>query len=423
MGHMRKRLARGTAAVAALAISSAALAACSSAEEPSSSEAPDGASSDAWLEDLEPITLRVADWTSGDAATGLYGEAMEGWAQRIEEATDGLVTAEFYYGTSLLTATDALPGLSDGVADIAVINSVYYPAELPVGTWMASLGANGTGSIVHDTGAGSATAFEWSQSFEPLQEEWEAHNLHPLVTVSSAPYPLICNTPVETLDDAQGLLARSSGAAWTPTIEALGMTTVNIAYNEIYEGLQRGVVDCITINANQLVSSMTVKDVAPYYHPVTFSMWQATNFMMNDDVWESFPVELQRIMAEEAGQAAHDIMNRFIELEALAGAAFEDGSATIVDAPELQAAADESREQILAAMVDSAPPSVEDPEQVIEDYSATFDRYVQVLVDEGYEIPGRDVDSVMQMFSTLEETDYSGLYEILKTEYIEPSLP
>src|SRR5690606_4328953 len=125
------------------------------------------------------------------------------------------------------------------------------------------------------------------------------------------------------------------------------------------------------------------KDVAPYYHPVTFSMWQATNFMMNNDVWESFPVELQRIMAEEAGQAAYDIMNRFIELEALAGAAFEDGSATIVDAPELQAAADESRERILAAMVDSAPPSVEDPEQVIEDYSATFDRYVQVLVDEG----------------------------------------
>lgn len=420
--NMMRRL-RGVAVIAAIALGGAALTSCSS--DDAAEGAPGGAASesDQWLDDLEPITLRIADWTSGDAATGLYGQAMEAWAERIEAATEGKVTSEFYYGTSLLTAVDALPGLQGGVADISVINSVYYPAELPVGTWMASLGANGTGSIVHDTGAGSATAFEWSQTFEPLVEEWTANDLHPLMTVSSAPYPLICNQPLETLEDAAGKLGRSSGAAWTPTLEALGLSTVNIAYNEIYEGLQRGVIDCVTINANQLVSSLTLKDVAPYYHPVTFSMWQATNFMMNLDLWESFPVELQRIMQEEAGRAAYDVMNRFIELEALAGEAFEDGTAFVVDAPELQEAADASREEILADMVDSAPPSVEDPAQVVEDYSATFDAWVQVLVDEGYEIPARDIDSVLEMFASLPDTDYSGLYETLKTDYIEPSLP
>lgn len=423
MPNMMTPKRRGAAVAAALVVGSVALASCSSGGDPGGDPVDGTSGSEQWLEDLDPITLRIADWTSGDAATGLYGEAMEAWAERVEEATDGKVTSEVYYGTSLLTAVDALPGLQGGVADISVINSVYYPSELPVGTWMAGLGANGTGSIVHDTGAGSATAFEWSQTFEPLLDEWTANDLHPLMTVSSAPYPLICNAPLETLDDASGKLSRSSGEPWTSTFEALGMSTVNIPYNEIYEGLQRGVFDCVSINANQLVSSLTLKDVAPYYHPVTFPMWQATNFMMNLELWEGFPVELQRIMQEEAGRAAHDVMDRFIELEALAGAAFEDGSATIVDAPELQEAADASREDFLTEMAAAAPGSVSDPEQVVEDYSADFDEWVQFLVDEGYEIPGRDVDSVTEMFASLPETDFTGLYEKLQTDFIEPSLP
>lgn len=434
---------RGTATLAAITLSGALLASCGSNDTPNGetgtgaatgSEEPDqagettaedttAAESTQWLDDLEPMTLRIADWTSGDAATGLYGQAMEAWAERIEAATEGKVTAEFYYGTSLLTAVDALQGLQGGVADISVINSVYYPAELPVGAWMAGLGANGTGSIVHDTGAGSATAFEWSQSFQPLLDEWEANDLHPLMTVSSAPYPLICNQALENLDAASGKLGRSSGEPWTSTFEALGLTTVNIPYNEIYEGLQRGVVDCVSINANQLVSSLTLKDVAPYYHPVTFPMWQATNFMMSRELWESLPVELQRIMQQEAGQAAHDVMQRFIDLEAMAGEAFEDDSVTVVDTPELQAAADASREEYVANMAEAAPDSVPDAQQVVEDYSATFDGWVDFLVEDGYEIPGRDVDSVREMFATLSETDYSGLYEKLEADFITPSLP
>lgn len=373
---------------------------------------------------MDPITIRIADWTAGDAETGLYGQAWEGFAERVEEATDGKVTFEFYWGTSLLTATDSLQGVSDGVADISVVNSVYYPSELPVGTWLSGLGAHLTGSIVHDVAAGGATSFETAQTLDPLVDEWTSNNVYPLMTVGSAPYNLICTEPLETLDDASNKKVRSAGAPWTHTIEDLGMVPVDLSYNEIYEGLQRGVIDCVTINPNQLVSSLILEDVAPYYHPVTFPLFQATNFVMTLDMWESLPLELQQIMHEEAGQVARDIWDRFIELEALAGDAIVSGDVvTTVEATELDEAAADSREEYVAELAGSAPPQVSDPEQVVQDYVDRYDAWTEVLVEEGYEIPDRDIDSVLEQFETLDETDYTGFFDVFSSEYLEPSAP
>lgn len=414
-----KRLRR--AGTVALALGTAlALVSCS-AGAPDDSEAPSDAG---WLEELDPMTLRIADWTAGDATTGLYGQAWVDFGDRVTEATDGKITFEYFWGTSLLTAVDALPGVADGVADITVVNSVYYPSELPVGTWLSGLGAAGTGSIVHDIAANSAVALETAQTLEPLVAEWTANNVYPLMTVGSAPYNLLCTEPLDTLAAAEGKLVRTAGAPWTAVIEDLGMVPVNLSYNEIYEGLQRGVIDCVTINPNQLVSSLTVQDVAPNYHPVAFPLFQATNFVMTLDVWESFPLELKQLFTEEAATVAFDIWNKFIELESLAGDAILSGDiVNTVEARELQDAADKASAEFIAALPGSAPASVSNAEQVVQDYLDKLDKWNQVLIDQGYAMPSGDLESVLDMFRNLPDTDYTEFFEQFKSEYITPNAP
>jgi TRAP-type C4-dicarboxylate transport system substrate-binding protein len=422
---MLKQGNRRVMAVALAATTVAALASCGSDDAGTDGANGNlGASDRAWVEDLEPTTLRIADWTAGDAETGLYGKAMEAFGERITEATDGKVDFEYYYGTSLVTATDALQGVRDGVADISVVNSVYYPSELPVGTWLSGLGAHLTGSIVHDVAAGSASAFQTAQTLEPLVKEWEANNLYPLMTVGSAPYNLICTEAIPTPESAAGKQIRSSGAPWTHVIEDIGATTVNLSYNEIYEGLQRGVIDCVSINPNQLVSSLILKDVAPYYHPVTMPLWQATNFVMTGDVWEELPQELKQIMHTEAAQAALDVWNRFLELEGAAGEAIVAGDVVkTVVAPEVDKVAEASRREYIEQLASSAPKSVTNPEQVVQDYIELYDGHVETLIDQGYELPGRDAEAVIESFKTLGDTDYSEFFENFTSEYVGPNAP
>lgn len=417
MRHDMKRRGRKVATIAMSSALAVALTACSSGGSSS------GGSGD-WVDDLNPMTIRVADWTAGDADTGLYGQALEGFAERVGEATDGKVEFEFYWGTSLLSATDSLRGVGDGVADISIVNSVYYPSELPVGNWLSGLGANLTGSIVHDVAAGGATAYETAQTLEPLVEEWTANNVHPLMTVGSAPYNLICTEPLETLADAEGKKVRTAGETWTNTIEDLGMVPVSLSYNEIYEGLQRGVIDCVTINPNQLVSSLMLEDVAPYYHPVTFPLFQSTNFVMTLDVWEDLPPELQQVFHEEAAQAARDIWDRFIELESEAGEAISSEEVVqVVESSELDEAAATSRQEYVNSLAQSAPSEVPDPETVVSDYIALFDRWTNELVEEGHPIPERNLNAIVEAFEQLSGTDYTQFYETFVSEYVAPNAP
>src|SRR5690606_1109227 len=113
------------------------------------------------------------------------------------------------------------------------------------------------------------------------------HNIKVLQSTSTPAYNLLCNKPVNSLESAKGIRARAIGAVWSDTVEALGMTPVSIAWNEAYEGLQRGVFDCMVINPNQYADGLILKDVAPEYVPVTMAQLQSSTWVINLETWES----------------------------------------------------------------------------------------------------------------------------------------
>src|SRR5690606_34481892 len=146
--------------------------------------------------------------------------------------------------------------------------------------------------------------------------------------------------------------------------------------------------------------------------------------MMTLDLWESFPVELQQLLTEEAWKVALDIMNKFIELESLAGEAIISGDVvTIVEARELQEAADKSRAAYVASLPDSAPASVSDPEAVIQNYLNILDTWTQFMISDGYEIPAGDLDSILDAFRALPQTDFTPFHQQFREEYVLPNLP
>src|SRR5690554_3199314 len=164
---------------------------------------------DVWLDQLEPQVLRLADF-SGDQNAN-FGRAMVTWQEAVTEFTEGKITFENYWSSSLLNAMDTLRGVGDGVADIGLIIPTYYPQELPVGSWLFGLGGALSGSTVHDVAAGGAAALETILTLDPLTEEYARHNLVVMQGSSTPAYNLLCNRPVGSLDDARGLRARAIG--------------------------------------------------------------------------------------------------------------------------------------------------------------------------------------------------------------------
>ncbi|MCR2793482.1 C4-dicarboxylate TRAP transporter substrate-binding protein [Microbacterium sp. zg.Y625] len=378
-------------------------------------------SAEAWLDELEPRVLKLADF-SGDQ-TANFGAAMVEWEEAITEFTDGKITFENYWSSSLLNATDTLPGVRDGVADIGLIIATTYPQELPVGTWLSGLGGALSGSTVHDVAAGGAASLENSWTFDALTDEYAANNLKILQSTSTPAYNLLCTKPIDSLADAAGALTRSSGEVWTNTAEALGMTTVSLPFNEAYEGLQRGVIDCMIINPNQYVSGLILKDVAPEYVPVTFAQLQASTWVINLDVWESFPPELQDFITEESARTAYKIWQGYLDIEAGAGEVIAAGEEVRThDVSELEDMAAAQRAKALEGMAESAPAAVSDPQAVIDEYRERVQYWTDALTEEGYEVTARDPDAILEAFAGLRDVDLSGYYEKFESEFVQSQL-
>ena len=370
---------------------------------------------DAWLEDLEPMTLKLADF-SGDQNAN-FGKAMVAWEESITEFTDGKITFENYWSSSLLGALDTLEGVGDGVADIGLIIPSYMPQKLPVASWMFGMGAALSGSTVHDVAAGGATALETLLTYEPITQEYASHNVVVMQATATPAYNLLCNKPISSMAEAEGKRARAIGAVWSTTAEALGMTPVSISWGEAYEGLQRGVFDCMVINPNQYADGLTLKDVAPEYVPVTMAQLQASTWVMNKDIWDEFPKELQDFITQANVKAAYDIWQGYMEIEAKAGDLIAAGEVIHTnDISELEPVAAAQRAEFIAALPGTAPAAVEGPEAFVADYQDRIAYWTKALEDQGYAVAARTPEAIMEAFAGLSDVDLKPFYDKFNAE-------
>lgn len=374
------------------------------------------ASAQEWLDNLEPRVLKLADF-SGDPKAN-FGSAMVKWEEAVTEFTKGKITFENYWSASLLNAINVLEGVGDGVADIGLIIPSYFPKQMPVASWAFGFGAALSGSTVHDVAAGGATSLEYGLTYQPLVDEYASLNLKLLQGTSTPAYNLLCNKPISSLDDAKGKRARAIGAVWSESAEALGMTTVSIAYNEAYEGLQRGVFDCMVLNPNQLVIGSVFKDVAPQFVPVTMAQLQSSSWVMNLDTWNSFPKELQDFITEQNVIAAANIWKGYLQIEGKVGDAITAKEVTVNDVSALEPVVTAQRAKFLENMAASAPAAVTDAPALIKGYQERVAYWTKSLVDGGYPVVERHPEAIINAFTGLADVNLDPFIEKYEAEML-----
>lgn len=118
------------------------------------------------------------------------------------------------------------------------------------------------------------------------------------------PQVFLCNQPIETLADLEGLKVRSFTASMSTLLEDIGATPVTLSFPEVYPALQRGVAAC---GVTSPTSSNTGKwpEVTSHLYPLSVS-GSVQAHLVNLDWLEGLPEDqraaLEAAMAEmEAG--------------------------------------------------------------------------------------------------------------------------
>ncbi len=335
------------------------------------------------LSEMEPLTLRYADYTSASSAG-----PFQAFADEVEERSGGVVTFDQFWGGSLLKGADMAQGIRGGVADIGMFTPSYYPSEYPVTDWMTKLGS----AVESEYPLGAMQAFGALSDFalnEPaVTEQFEDRGMKLLFTWTPASnYHLACKEPVTSLADAAGKRVRSGGAFNFTEIEAMGMVPVSLPTGEIYEGLQRGVIDCTVVSAKILVS-LGIWEVAKHYVEVPLTGY--TQFLvMNLDVWDSLPPDAQQAMWDALPTWHEEYLRQ--ESLILEQRKFDEGPEhgvqfhTADDA--MVTALRDHQQQVRASLASDAPPGIDDPAAVIDRYRATLTEWRERLGTAGYDEP------------------------------------
>lgn len=265
-----------------------------------------GAAFDEIDEDFE-IVWQIAN--SAASPNGAYTQEVADW---MEEASNGHVSVEIAFQDAISGAPqEADEALADGRIDMHLLVPFQQPSDFPVAGTLVSAAnlaaATGESYLGNYLATTAALNEVWFQQQE-LKDELADHGLTLLSPIPTAPdVSMACAEPVEDLADLEGLQIRVGPAGAFTQVEALGATPVSVVFADLFESLQRGIVDCLVIGTVTMRSIPGMTELAPYLvHPVGTSFVTTPGMDMAGANWPDWPLALQ--------QMVYDAMNKVMFL-------------------------------------------------------------------------------------------------------------
>ncbi|OPL14979.1 MAG: hypothetical protein AVO34_00230 [Firmicutes bacterium ML8_F2] len=242
-------------------------------------------------EDVEVITLDFA--SPFPEPHHQHVNVIEPWIEAIEEASNGRVEINFYPGGTLSESTAVVDDVATGAVDIGFTMLGYTPGRFPL-TDMTRFPAHFQ-SMEEVTRTLNILLAENAD----FQEEWTGYKVFALYGLPEG-NAYTNNAPIQGIADFDGRDLRVSGELEEDTIAALGGMGSLIPMPEVYDALERGVVDGL-LTDNAAIDTYKLYEVLEYATS-GMSMFYATKaIFMNEDTWNSLPADIQAIFDERSG--------------------------------------------------------------------------------------------------------------------------
>jgi TRAP-type C4-dicarboxylate transport system substrate-binding protein len=338
----------------------------------------------AGLEGMSPVTLRVPT---------LYGpghyqtEALEAYGAAVEEDSGGAISIELYYQDSLVAPAETVPALRDGLVDLSLVVPGYTPSDFPVDVWTSHFAFAETAEPVVGMLNSSAAVLEWAFDQPDMMAEYERQGLVPIIPrfTGHDTYNVLCREPITDLESADGKRGRVGGPNWTEEIEALDMVPVSLTGAEIYEGFQRGIIDC-HVGSGPDMAGLSLWEVGKHYTTMNFSGFSSGGLMVSKTRWDSLPLAAQQILWDNGmeyvaawtrGWIAG--MREFVLEGKKRGVTFHE------PADDLEKAIQDYQARALQTAVEAAPKEASDPEALVASFRDSYATWLPVVADElGY---------------------------------------
>ncbi len=237
----------------------------------------------------KPLELRLAHGWSPKHHVHVI---LDKWVKDVEKATDGRVKITIFPGGALSTAVQLYDSARTGVADLAWFLQGYTPGKFPL-TSVIELPFMGTSGR-----QASQAIWELYASSPEMQAEYVGVKVLSMWTVDTGQL-MTTRKIVRNVDDIKGLKLRIGSDTLKPTAEALGAVPILMPIGELFDSLQKGVVDGTLLGT----SAIRTFKLAPILGGMTIGHFfvNAQALGINQNIWEKISAADQKTMMDLAG--------------------------------------------------------------------------------------------------------------------------
>ena len=212
------------------------------------------------------------------------------WGGALEEASGGAIKVNVQPFTEMgLKGNEILRLLRSGVLEVSATLLSYIGGEIPEAEAIDLAG------FTRDIDQAHAVSDAYKPVLEKVFEEQYGVKL--LAIIPYHAQIAYCRQPISSISDFAGLKVRASGRSQGDLIEALGGTSVGMAFGEVVPALEKGVVDCAITGA---LSGNLAKwhQASTHLYPLPIS-WATTFVAANQTFWNNLDPSVQAFLEKE----------------------------------------------------------------------------------------------------------------------------
>lgn len=241
----------------------------------------------ALAQDIPTTRLKVV---GGLSNLSLYNDFEKPfWTKTIPEASGGKITADIKgFNEMGLKGPEMIRLMSQGVIEFGTSTLAYFAADNPINEAIDLAG------LASD----AKTARAITEAFTPAYEAFYARSGIKVLGFSTYPAQVIfCNAPLSGLADLKDKKVRTSSRTQAEFVEALGGSSVTMAFGEVVPALQNRVVDCaITGSLSGYSAKWYEVSTHLYQLPVN---WNQQIHAVNQKAWNRLAPAVQQLITKE----------------------------------------------------------------------------------------------------------------------------
>jgi len=250
-----------------------------------------------------PPAAEVFNWrfTSWSTPGSYYGdEGYPSFCQQIEDMSGGRITVEYVSAAALAGEFGAFDSIRQGIIEIGCpwvggYDTILVEAKCEYGLPFGMQHPNDMLTLYYERG--------WQELLREAYMELSPP-VYYLAPDIWAPLYLTTTEPVITLDDLRKLKIRAVGGC-ADYLGRLGVTTVVVAYEELYTAVATGTIEGILGPGLAEFYDLKSYEFAKYIVTPTFiGAVMGADYIVNMDAWNSLPEDLQQIVLGAAQSAS-----------------------------------------------------------------------------------------------------------------------